>query len=49
MNTIYETEELNDLLHEFLNLGEMMLRAGAEIKRVEDIALGREEEKLETL
>lgn len=36
MNTIYETEELNDLLHEFLNLGEMMLRAGAEIKRVED-------------
>lgn len=31
-----ETNELNELLHEFLNLGEMMLRAGAEIKRVED-------------
>lgn len=31
-----ETDELNELLHEFLNLGEMMLRVGAEIKRVED-------------
>lgn len=31
-----ETEELNELLHEFLNLGEMMLRVGGEIKRVED-------------
>lgn len=29
-------KERNDLLHEFLNLGEMMLRVGAEIKRVED-------------
>ncbi len=28
--------EWNKLLHEFLNLGELMLRAGAEIKRVED-------------
>ena len=32
----FETNELNELLHEFLNLGEMMLRAGGEIKRVED-------------
>ena len=31
-----ETDELNELLHEFLDLGEMMLRVGAEIKRVED-------------
>ncbi len=31
-----ETKEMKELLHEFLNLGEMMLCAGAEIKRVED-------------
>lgn len=31
-----ENDERNDLLREFLNLGEMMLRVGAEIKRVED-------------
>lgn len=36
MDIAFETEELNELLHEFLNIGEMMLRAGAEIKRVED-------------
>lgn len=36
MNMKFETNELNELLHEFLNLGEMMLRAGGEIKRVED-------------
>lgn len=36
MNKRLEIEERNDLLHEFLNLGEMMLGVGAEIKRVED-------------
>ena len=36
MNKRPEIEERNDLLHEFLNLGEMMLGVGAEIKRVED-------------
>lgn len=36
MSIELETNELNELLHEFLNLGEMMLRAGGEIKRVED-------------
>lgn len=36
MNTKLEMNERNELLHEFLNLGEMMLRVGGEIKRVED-------------
>ena len=36
MNTKHEISELNELLHELLNIGEMMLIAGGEIKRVED-------------
>lgn len=36
MDVTHEMQEMNELLHEFLNLGEMMLRVGAEIKRVED-------------
>ena len=36
MNTKHEISELDELLHELLNIGEMMLIAGGEIKRVED-------------
>lgn len=36
MKSVNSMQERNKLLHEFLNIGEMMLASGAEIKRVED-------------